>query len=59
MQSTWPITPELVALVKDAGLKLIVWTVDDIVTARRLEADGIDGLTTNQPGRMRQLLKAR
>lgn len=46
-----------VRAVRDAGLKLYVWTVDDPAEARRLLALGIDGLITNRPGWMRGQLE--
>jgi glycerophosphoryl diester phosphodiesterase len=32
------------------GLKVFVWTVDDVTIARKLVADGVDGIITNVPG---------
>ncbi len=45
----WPIDTAFVQKVKSAGLKLYVWTVDDIEVAKRLAAAGVDGITTNRP----------
>jgi glycerophosphoryl diester phosphodiesterase len=45
--------------VKDAGLALHVWTVDDPAEAKRLAAAGVDGITTNRPGFLRQELGLR
>lgn len=50
------IDPEYVRAVHDAGLKLYVWTVDDPAEAARLAAAGIDGITTNRPGFLRERL---
>ena len=47
---------EFVHSVKDAGLKLWVWTVDEVDEARRLIVAGVDALTTNRPGRLREEL---
>ena len=44
--------------VHGAGLKLYTWTVDDPAVARSLATAGIDGLTTNRPGWMREQLAA-
>lgn len=52
----WPITPRFAAEVKAAGLKLLVWTVDDPGMARRLTEAGVDALTTNRPGWLRKQL---
>ncbi len=50
--------PELAAQVRAGGLKLYVWTVDDADLARRLEAAGVEGLTTNRPAWLRVQLGA-
>ena len=47
-----------VALVREAGLNLYAWTVDDADVARRLEALGLDGITTNRPAWLREQLAA-
>ncbi|MEA3213329.1 MAG: glycerophosphoryl diester phosphodiesterase [Chthoniobacter sp.] len=47
-----------VSHVKEAGLKLYVWTVNDAAVARKLAALGIDGITTNRPGWLRDQLAA-
>lgn len=44
------------AKIKAAGLKLYVWTVDDLVVARRMVEIGADGITTNRPGWLREKL---
>jgi glycerophosphoryl diester phosphodiesterase len=41
---------------KSTGLKLAVWTVDDVGEARRLQALGVDYCITNRPGELRRLL---
>lgn len=43
--------------IKTAKLKCYVWTVDSPAVARRLIAAGIDGITTNRPGWLRERLK--
>jgi glycerophosphoryl diester phosphodiesterase len=42
--------------IRDAGLKLYVWTVDAADEARRLRDLGVDGITTNRPGWLREQL---
>jgi glycerophosphoryl diester phosphodiesterase len=42
--------------VKAAGLKLYVWTVDDPAVAKRMVSLGVDGITTNRPGWLREQL---
>ena len=39
-----------------AGLGLHVWTVNDPVKARALKLAGVDGITTDRPGFMREVL---
>ncbi|MFM8468357.1 MAG: glycerophosphodiester phosphodiesterase [Limisphaerales bacterium] len=39
-----------------AGLKFYVWTVNDAALAKRLLADGADGITTDRPGWLREQL---
>ena len=50
------IDEEFVSRVKDAGLKLCVWTVNDVKLARKLAALGVDGITTNRPLWLRERL---
>jgi glycerophosphoryl diester phosphodiesterase len=42
--------------VKAAGLKLYVWTVNDLDVARRMVEIGVDGITTDRPGWLREQL---
>lgn len=53
----WPIDKAFVGKVKDAGLKMYVWTVDDSAVAQRLVDAGVDGITTNRPEWLRNQLK--
>lgn len=57
LEQKWPIDAAFVKKVHAAGLKLYVWTVDDAALAKRLADAGIDGITTNRPGWMREQLK--
>jgi len=43
------VTPELVADVKQRGIKLIVWTVNTLEEMKRLKAMGVDGIITDYP----------
>ncbi len=52
----FPIDAAFVATVHAARLKLCVWTVDDAGCARRLAAAGVDAITTNRPGWLREQL---
>ncbi|WP_085066134.1 glycerophosphodiester phosphodiesterase family protein [Catenuloplanes japonicus] len=50
------------ALVRHAhrnGIKVIPWTVDDVPTMTKLLDDGVDGLITDYPDRLRTLLASR
>jgi glycerophosphoryl diester phosphodiesterase len=50
---------EFVSRVRDAGLKLYVWTVNDAPVARKLAALGVDGIATDRPGWLRGQLEER
>jgi len=52
-----PITKEFVESANDAGLRVYVWTVDSVRRARELREAGIDGVTTNRPGWLRDQLR--
>ena len=52
----FPIEPGFVQKVHQAGLKLYTWTVDDPAVARKQAAAGVDGITTNRPGWLREQL---
>lgn len=43
--------------VRDAGLKLYVWTVNDLPTARRMVDVGVLGITTDRPAWLREQLQ--
>lgn len=51
-------TPELVADARDAGLRVIPYVVDDLPTMRALLTAGVDGLITNRPDLLRDVLAA-
>jgi glycerophosphoryl diester phosphodiesterase len=53
----WPIDDQFVREVKSAGLKMLVWTVNDAAVAKRLVAVGVDAITTDRPGWLREQLK--
>jgi len=57
LQFKWPIDKAFVGKVKGAGLKLVVWTVNDATVARRLVDAGVDGITTDRPAWLREQLK--
>ncbi|RUL86971.1 glycerophosphodiester phosphodiesterase [Tautonia sociabilis] len=53
-----PFDADLVRKVKDAGLRLYVWTVDDPEIARRFVSLGVDGITSNRASWMRDQLSS-
>jgi glycerophosphoryl diester phosphodiesterase len=50
------ISKEYVKAVHLAGMKMFAWTIDDPQDAARLIEAGIDGITTNRPGWLRERL---
>ncbi len=52
----FPVDKQFVKQVKDAGLKLYVWTVDDPAIAKKWADAGVDGITTNRPQWLREKL---
>ena len=57
LSKDFPIDRAFSDRVREAGLKLLVWTVNDEATARRLAAAGVDGITTDRPQALRAALK--
>ncbi len=55
----FPIDRAFVAAVREAGLRLHVWTVDDPARAAELADAGVDSITTNRPGWLRERLTGR
>jgi len=43
------VTPRLVEAARDAGIELIVWTVDDAAAIRKFAEMGVDGICSNDP----------
>lgn len=50
---------DLLARGHDAGLRVVVWTVNDTSTMNRLLDDGVDGIITDRPDLLREVLIAR
>jgi glycerophosphoryl diester phosphodiesterase len=50
------LTPAMVAEAHAAGLRVIPWTVDNEPMMRHLVALGVDGLITNRPDLLREVL---
>lgn len=57
LQYTWPLTKQDVKKIKDAGLDLHVWTVNDAAVARHWIDLGVASITTDRPARLREQLK--
>ncbi|MGQ0777258.1 MAG: glycerophosphodiester phosphodiesterase [Pseudonocardiales bacterium] len=52
-------TKEMVDEAHTVGMKVITWTVNDIATMNRLIDLGVDGIITDYPDRLRDLLETR
>lgn len=57
LMATGPIDAAFCQQVSAAGLGLCVWTVDDPTFARMLIDMGVQGITTNRPGWLREQLR--
>ncbi len=55
----FPLDEATVRAIKGMGLKVYVWTVDDMAKAVELVKAGVDGVTTNRPGELRKALGGR
>jgi glycerophosphoryl diester phosphodiesterase len=52
-------TPQMVAEAHRAGMKVIPWTIDDPATMHSLIDAGVDGIITDYPDRLRDVMAAR
>jgi glycerophosphoryl diester phosphodiesterase len=59
LQSTFPITPDFVSRIKAVGLRLFVWTVNDVALGQRLAEAGVEGIGTDVPQLMRRAISVR
>lgn len=57
LSRNWPINDEFVKKVKDAGLLLYVYTVNDLGDATAFWKAGVDAITTDKPGFLRTGVK--
>jgi glycerophosphoryl diester phosphodiesterase len=53
------VTKQLVAHAHRNGVRVVPWTVDDVPTMAKLLDDGVDGIITDYPDRLRTLLAQR
>jgi glycerophosphoryl diester phosphodiesterase len=53
-----PITPEFMKKARAAGLKVFVWTIDDVASAQNMIDLGADAIATNRPAWLREQLTA-
>lgn len=58
LEAGWPLDRARVQQIHALGFQVYVWTVDDAPVARRAAAAGVDGITTNRPGWLRDQLAA-
>ena len=55
----WPWSEAFVKQIRDAGLGVLVWTVNDAAEAKRLAALGVEGITTDDPVMVRQAVSGK
>ncbi|WP_203900952.1 glycerophosphodiester phosphodiesterase family protein [Virgisporangium aliadipatigenens] len=53
------VTAEMVRNAHRRGIKVVPWTVDDPATMNKLIDDGVDGIITDYPDRLRDVVAAR
>ena len=53
------VTADLVRRAHGSGITVVPWTVDDPATMNKLVNDGVDGIITNYPDRLRAVAAAR
>ena len=53
-----PVNSALIERLRAAEMKVYVWTVDSPAMAHKLVAAGVDGITTNRPGWLREKLES-
>ena len=50
------VTAAMVAHAHEYGIKVVPWTIDDPATMRKLIDDGVDGIITDYPDRLRDVM---
>lgn len=56
LRHNWPLDAAAVGRIRGAGLELHVWTVNEVEIARRWIGLGVDSITTDRPGWLREQL---
>lgn len=56
LNHNWPVNKDFVQRIKSAGLKLYVWTINDVNVAKKWIEAGVDGITTDRPHWFRRQL---
>jgi len=56
LNHTGPLTPEFMKTIHDAGLKTYVWTVDNVLAAKKMIDLGVNAIATNRPAWLRDQL---
>lgn len=51
------LTPQMIAEIRDAGLKVVAWTVNDPARMRELIRAGVDGIITDYPDRLDKVIR--
>jgi glycerophosphoryl diester phosphodiesterase len=54
--SKWPWSAAMVKRVKEAGLEIYAWTINDPVQGKQLADLGVDGITTDEPALLKSAL---
>ena len=53
LSEKWPLDARAVVQIRQAGLQLYVWTVNDEAAAKRVASLGVNGITTDRPAAIR------
>lgn len=57
LSKDWPWSAEMAKQIRDAGLEMFVWTINDLELAAQLAKLGFDGITSDDPVMLREALK--
>jgi glycerophosphoryl diester phosphodiesterase len=59
LSKTWPINAVFIKSIRDAGLDVYVWTINDVNEARKLAEAGMPVICTDKPAVMHELFKSK